>query len=153
MTASAGNHGIGLAWGSKRLNLPCHVFLGAHVAERQAERIRAHGAVVHRVDGGYEASLQAARDAAAREGWSLVQDVDSEGYEQVPRDIYAGYTVLAREMTEAMEAPPTHVIVNAGVGARRRVRRGAGRADDGADGAGLPRARRPRVAGARQRRR
>ena len=116
VTASAGNHGIGVAWGSKRLNLPCNVFLGAHVAERQAERIRAHGAVVHRVDGGYEASLQAARDAAAREGWSLVQDVDSEGYEQVPRDIYAGYTVLAREMTEAMEAPPTHVIVNAGVG-------------------------------------
>ena len=60
--------------------------------------------------------MQAARDAAAREGWSLVQDVDGEGYEQVPRDIYAGYTVLAREMTEAMEAPPTHVIVNAGVG-------------------------------------
>ena len=116
VTASAGNHGIGLAWGSKRLNLPCHVFLGEHVADTQATRIRAHGAVVHRVDGGYEASLQAARDAAAREGWSLVQDVDSEGYEQVPRDIYAGYTVLAREMTEAMEAPPTHVIVNAGVG-------------------------------------
>ena len=116
VTASAGNHGVGLAWGSKRLNLPCNVFLGAHVAERQAERIRAHGAVVHRVEGGYETSLAAARDAADREGWSLVQDVDSEGYEQVPRDIYAGYTVLAREMTEAMEAPPTHVIVNAGVG-------------------------------------
>ena len=115
-TASAGNHGIGLAWACHRLSVPCHVFLSQSVAESQAMRIRGHGGTVHRVDGGYEASLAAARRAADEHGWLLVQDVDWAGYEAVPRDIFAGYTVLAGEICEQLDAPLTHVIVNAGVG-------------------------------------
>ena len=81
------------------------------------------------MDGNYEASLEAASVAAKENGWALVQDVDWEGYQDVPKDIYSGYMVLAGEM---LEEPPvdrfgrrqsgseqpalTHVLVNAGVG-------------------------------------
>lgn len=120
VTASAGNHGIGLAWGCRRLGVPCHVYLGASVDEAQAARIRRLGATVHRVDGNYEASLEAARRAADDNGWAIVQDVSWGGYETVPRRIFGGYTVLAGEIVDQLAAdgapPPTHVLINAGVG-------------------------------------
>ena len=119
-TASAGNHGIGLAWGCRRLGVPCHVFLSTSVDEMQADRVRAYGGTVHRVDGTYEDSLAAAQRASEVNGWSIVQDVDWVGYERVPRDIFSGYTVLAGEIVDQLESdtapPPTHVLVNAGVG-------------------------------------
>ena len=119
-TASAGNHGIGVAWASRRLGHECHVFLDDAVPECSAERIRAFGGIVHRSSGGYEASVEACRIASATQGWTIVQDVDAAGYTQIPLDIFAGYSVLASEIAEQLEAcgarPPTHVLVNAGVG-------------------------------------
>merc|ERR1719507_2273881 len=56
-TASAGNHGVGVAWACKTLgrgSIPCHVFLHSSVGELIAERIRSFGATVHRVDGAYK---------------------------------------------------------------------------------------------------
>ena len=94
------------------------VFLDVGVPEGSADKIRRFGGTVHRVSGGYEASLEACKAAAAANGWTVVQDVSAEGYTAIPHDIFAGYSVLAAEMLEQLggEPPPTHVLVNAGVG-------------------------------------
>ncbi|KAL1495536.1 hypothetical protein AB1Y20_016900 [Prymnesium parvum] len=119
-TASAGNHGVGLAWGCRRARAACHVFVHGGVPERQAEKMRALGATVHRVEGDYEASVEACKEMSAAAGWQVVQDVSWEGYEQIPEAIYSGYQVIAAEMVDQWAAegaqPPTHVFVNAGVG-------------------------------------
>ena len=119
-TASAGNHGIGLAWACRRLGHECHVFLDEAVPDGSAKRITRFGGIVHRSSGGYEASVKACQAAAATHGWNIIQDVDSEGYKDIPRDIFAGYSVLAAEVADQLHAsgspPPTHVLVNSGVG-------------------------------------
>lgn len=122
-TASAGNHGVGVAWACKTLGggaTPCHVFLHSAVGELLADRIRSFGAVVHRVEGVYNDALVAARRTSEAEGWTMVQDVTWDGYTEVPRQIFEGYTVLAEEMIEQWAAAgaraPTHVFVNSGIG-------------------------------------
>ena len=120
-TASAGNHGVGIAAACRRLGAACHVFLHSGVSEIQAERIRALGGTVHRcATYSYEESLAEARREAEANSWMIVQDVSWEGYTRVPSLIFAGYTVLAAEIVEQLAAadapPPTHVLINAGVG-------------------------------------
>jgi diaminopropionate ammonia-lyase len=115
-TASAGNHGIGLAWGAKMLGVECHVFLAKAVPESFGEKIRKHGATVHRAGDNYEESCAASRKAAAENGWEVVQDVDTADYTEIPVAIFAGYTVIARELVEQLDKPPTHVLLNTGVG-------------------------------------
>eukprot|EP00927_Polykrikos_kofoidii_P054874 TRINITY_DN49226_c0_g1_i1.p1 TRINITY_DN49226_c0_g1~~TRINITY_DN49226_c0_g1_i1.p1 ORF type:complete len:401 (-),score=56.58 TRINITY_DN49226_c0_g1_i1:47-1249(-) len=123
-TASAGNHGLGVAWACKVLGggaVPCHVFLHSGVSEAMADRIRSLGATVHRVESAlYTDALAGARRKSEAEGWTIVQDVSWDGYTEVPRQIFEGYTVLAQEMIEQWMAEgaqaPTHVLVNSGIG-------------------------------------
>ena len=121
-TASAGNHGVGVAWACKTIGggAPCHVFLHSTVRELMAERIRSFGATVHRVDGGYADALAAARKMSESEGWTVVQDISWDGYTDIPRQLFEGYTVIAKEMIEQWQADgaqmPTHLFVNAGIG-------------------------------------
>lgn len=119
-TASAGNHGIGVAWACQRLHAECHVFLSTRVSELQAEKIRNLGGMVHRHGDTYEDSLEEARRVSEASGWQIVQDVSWEGYARIPALIFAGYTVLAGEMVGQLAAAgaerPTHVLINTGVG-------------------------------------
>ena len=119
-TASAGNHGIGLAWASRQAGCACRIYISTGVKESMAERMRSLGATVHRVDGDYEDSVAACREESAANGWHLVQDVSWEGYEEIPQRIYEGYTVLSAEVVEQLAdagaETPTHVFVNTGVG-------------------------------------
>jgi diaminopropionate ammonia-lyase len=55
---------------------------------------------------------------AQANGWTVVSDTTYEGYRDIPIDVMHGYGVMAQEVIQAMdEQPPTHVIVQAGVGA------------------------------------
>jgi len=115
-TASAGNHGLGVAWGAKRVGCRSVVYVGAKVSERIAAKMRALGAEVSRVEGGYEDSVQASLEAS-KQGMTLVQDMSWPGYEEVPQRIQAGYTLVAEEILDQLQGQsPTHVFVNAGVG-------------------------------------
>ena len=87
------------------------------VSEHRAQMIRDQGGVVMRCDGTYDESVRQCCADAARSGWPLVQDVSWEGYEEVPRWIYQGYTVLTAEFIKQLgDVPPTHVLINTGVG-------------------------------------
>ena len=116
VSATDGNHGRSLAWGCQRFGAPCRIYIHAEVSEARAEAMRALGAEVLRVEGDYDTSVAQARNDAAANGWFVVSDTSWEGYSDPPRDVMAGYGVMVRELTAAMDAPPTHVSLLGGVG-------------------------------------
>ena len=114
--ASAGNHGLSVAAGAQAFKANAVIYLSRTVPEAFAERLRARGAEVRRVDGSYEESMEAAAEAAALESFKLLSDSSWKGYTAYPHRLMEGYLVMAAEAAEAMPAPPTHIFLQAGVG-------------------------------------
>ncbi len=115
-TATDGNHGRSVAWGCQQIGAPCHIFIHAEVSQGRAEAMAAFGAEINRINGNYDASVDAAKQASRDYGWHVVSDTSYEGYTQVPTEVMLGYGVLASEITEQTEEPPTHVFLQGGVG-------------------------------------
>jgi len=116
-TATAGNHGRSVAWGAKRLGLKCKIFISEFVSEARANAMRDLGAEVIKVIGNYDASLKECIKQSKINNWEIVQDVSWEGYEEVPKLIMAGYTIMIKEiMDQNKKNPFTHVFLQAGVG-------------------------------------
>ena len=120
ITASAGNHGRSVAWGSEQFGCDCVVVLPTDAIAARATAIESHGARVERFDGAYDEAVGRARREAERNGWLVVSDTAYEGYEETPRRIMEGYTLLAEEMLDVVESagdpPLTHLFVQGGVG-------------------------------------
>ena len=116
VTATDGNHGRALAWGCRRFGAPCRIYIHAEVSEARAAAMRALGAEVLRIDGNYDDSVALAREEAEANGWFAVSDTSWPGYTEVPRDVMAGYGVMAREVCDALDRAPTHAFLQAGVG-------------------------------------
>lgn len=115
-SATDGNHGRSLAWGAQRFGAPCQIYIHRDVSETRAKAMRDLGAVVTRIDGDYDASVdQLRRDADAR-GWHVVSDTSWQGYTQPPIDVMAGYGVMASEIIQSLMRAPTHVFLQGGVG-------------------------------------
>ncbi len=115
-TASAGNHGISLAFGARRFGADAVVFISDTVPESFAERLRGFGARVERAGADYEASMEAAMQRAEEEDWTLLSDSSWPGYFERPHRLMEGYLVMAAEAARQMPAPPTHIFLQAGVG-------------------------------------
>ena len=116
VSATDGNHGRSLAWGCQRFGAPCRIYIHAEVSEGRAAAMRDLGAEVIRIAGDYDDSVRLAKEEAATNGWFVVSDTSWEGYSEPPRDVMAGYGVMTREVCAALEAPPTHVFLQGGVG-------------------------------------
>jgi len=116
-TATAGNHGRSVAWGSKKLGLKCKIFISEHVSESRAEVMRNFGADVIRVKGNYENSLDECIKQSNQNNWQIVQDVAWHDYKLVPKLTMAGYSVMMKEISEQINNQQiSHVILQAGVG-------------------------------------
>ena len=116
-TATDGNHGRGVAWTARELGCRAVVRMPKGTAKSRVENIRALGAEVTVEDCNYDGCVRlAARQARETAGGVLVQDTAWPGYTQVPLWIMQGYLTMALEADEQMEAPPTHVFLQAGVG-------------------------------------
>ncbi len=114
--ATDGNHGRSVAAGARLVGAPCVIFVHGGVSAERVAAIAAFGARIVRVDGGYDASVvEAARQADAN-GWTVVSDTSWDGYEEIPLTVMQGYTVMAGEAFDALDAPPTHIFIQAGVG-------------------------------------
>jgi diaminopropionate ammonia-lyase len=119
-TATDGNHGRAVAWSARRAGHRAVVFIPAHARAARIEAIRREGAEVVLVEEGYDAAVQRAHEAAAREGWIVIQDTADAHYTEIPEWIAAGYWTHAREL----EPVPHHatdpgvdlVVLHAGVG-------------------------------------
>lgn len=115
-TASSGNHGRAVAAGAKIFGARSVIFLPSFTSTEKEAAIRARGAEIVRVAGDYEAAVAACREMAEARGWTVVSDTSWPGYEMIPKLVMQGYTVLADEALAQAGAPPTHVLVQAGVG-------------------------------------
>ena len=119
-TASDGNHGVAVAWAARRCGAAARVYLHRGVSAARVAAVERLGAEAVRAGDTYEESIAACKAESAARGYAVVQDVSWAGYEQVPADICTGYTIVASELlaqlAAAHEAPPTHVLVNCGVG-------------------------------------
>ena len=116
-TATAGNHGRSVAWGSKKLGLKCKIFISEYVSETRAEAMRVFGADVIRVKGNYEDSLNECIKQSNQNNWQIVQDVAWKNYMLVPKLTMAGYSVMMKEISEQINNQKiSHIILQAGVG-------------------------------------
>jgi len=116
-TATAGNHGRSVAWGSKKLGLKCKIFISEYVSEFRAKVMRSFGADVIRVKGNYDNSLKECIRQSKQNNWQIVQDVAWEDYKLVPKLTMAGYSVMMKEISEQIKNEKiSHVILQAGVG-------------------------------------
>ena len=116
-TATAGNHGRSVAWGSKKLGLKCKIFISEFVSESRAKVMRNFGADVIKVKGNYEDSLNECIKQSNQNNWQIVQDVAWKDYILVPKLTMAGYSIMMKEISEQINNKKiSHVILQAGVG-------------------------------------
>lgn len=114
--ATDGNHGRSVAWGAGRYGCRCVIYVHATVSQARCDAIAQYGAEVRRVPGNYDDSVRKAAEDAAAKGWVVVSDTSYPGYMDIPRDVMQGYTVMVDEAARQIDAPPTHVFIQGGVG-------------------------------------
>jgi len=115
--ATDGNHGRSVAWGAQLFGCQCVIFVHETVSQGRRDAIARYGAEVVEVKGNYDDAVRHAAATAAANGWTVVSDTSYPGYREIPTDVMHGYGVMAAEIADALDAPPTHVFVQAGVGA------------------------------------
>lgn len=118
VSATDGNHGRSVAWGARNFGCGCRIYVHAEVSKARCDVIEACGATLVRVDGDYDDSVRACAREAEQNGWFIVSDTSYPGYMDLPRQAMAGYTVMVKEIVDAMNGrqPLTHVFVQAGCG-------------------------------------
>lgn len=119
VTATDGNHGKGVSWAAKLFGCKAHIYMPKGSVEARRRAIEEAGSAVAEItELNYDMTVEYAALAAERNGWELIQDTAWEGYEKCPRWIIDGYLTLAAEAAEQMgEKKPTHIFLQAGVGA------------------------------------
>lgn len=116
VTASAGNHGLSVAAGARLFGARAVIFLAETVPAAFADRLEARGAEVVREGADYEAGMKAAARAAGERGWTLLSDSSWPGYTELPLRVMEGYLQLAAEAVAQIDMPPSHILLQAGVG-------------------------------------
>ena len=118
VTATDGNHGRGIAWTANRLGQKSVVYMPKGSALERLNNIKALGADASITDLNYDDAVRLANSNAEKYGWVMVQDTAWEGYEDIPGWIMEGYTTMAAEAVEQLGGvKPTHIFLQAGVGA------------------------------------
>ena len=114
--ATDGNHGRSVAQGAQLVGARAAIFVHAGVSQNRVAAIARFGAEMIRVAGTYDDSVAEAARVGAERGWTVVSDTSWPGYERIPGLVMQGYTAIVREALRELDAPPTHVFVQAGVG-------------------------------------
>ena len=116
-SATAGNHGRGLAWMAQQLGCRCVIYLPAGATPSRVANLENHDAEVTVTDVDYDDSVRLISEQANDNGWLLVQDTAWEGYEEIPRAIMQGYLTMISEAFDQLQGQvPTHVLIQLGVG-------------------------------------
>lgn len=117
VTATDGNHGRGIAWTAHCLGVKSRVFMPKGSSLERLHNIQALGSDACITEYNYDDTVRHATKVSEENGWPLVQDTAWPGYETIPSWIMQGYTTMALEAVEALPEAPTHVFLQAGVGA------------------------------------
>ncbi len=102
ITASGGNHGLGVAWAGFLLGVPVHAFVPEGAPAVKVQAIERAGGEVRRVPGAYPEAALAARNYALSSGRPYVHAYDDA-------DVIAGQGTAVRELIE--DAPEVRTIV------------------------------------------
>jgi len=120
-TATDGNHGRGVAWAAMELGFECVVYVHERTSKPRIKAIEEYGARVKVIPGTYDDAVRMITCDAAENGWQIISDTSWEGYQDIPCWVMQGYTTLMGEVQEQLAgqgiSQPTHVLVQAGVGA------------------------------------
>lgn len=117
--ATDGNQGRGLAYGAKIFGCRCVDYIHNHVSTGRADMMRDLGAIVIRIDGEYEASVERAKEDARMNGWHFVSSTSWSDFDNgIPQDVMNAYMVVVEEALRMVPAVEdiTHVFVCGGVG-------------------------------------
>lgn len=110
VTASAGNHGQGVALAGQLVGAPVKVFVSDHAVEKKVKAMRALGAEVEFVPGGYELAEATALKYAAEHGLTWVSPYNDP-------QVIAGQGTIGLEIAEQINlGPQMSVVVPAGGG-------------------------------------
>ncbi len=119
-SATDGNHGRGVAWAARQLGHKAVINMPKGSSKIRLDHITATGAEGHITDLNYDDTVRLTADKARNNGWVVIQDTAWEGYEDIPTWVMQGYTVMADEALEQLNAAgidkPTHIFIQAGVG-------------------------------------
>mgnify|MGYP002064228936 CR=1 FL=1 len=105
---------------AERLGQKAVIYMPKGSAPSRVTAIRSHGATVEVTDLNYDDAVRLACRKAEENDWYVVQDTAWEGYTEVPLWIMQGYLTMCSETVDqlrAEDAYPTHIFVQAGVGA------------------------------------
>lgn len=118
VSTTDGNHGRGVAWTAKQLEVPCRIYMPKGSTENRLKNITDLGAYGEITEYNYDETVRLVNELAEKNGWTIIQDTAWEGYEDIPKWIMKGYSTLAKEVIkELKENIPTHIFLQAGVGA------------------------------------
>jgi threonine dehydratase len=107
VTASAGNHGLAVAWCGDRWGYPVHVFAPEGANPAKLDAIRLYGGQIHLGGAGYDQAAAAAIAFAKEQGWPFIHGFDDP-------EIIAGQGTIGVEM--AAQADIGTVIAGVGGG-------------------------------------
>lgn len=102
VTASGGNHGLGVAYAGWLAKVPATIFLPANVPPSKVERLRSWGAEVVREGAVWDEADRAAREVAEREGLDYVHAFADPA-------VVAGQGTIGLEILE--DAPETGMVL------------------------------------------
>lgn len=114
VTASAGNHGQGVAEAGRRAGAPVTVFASTHAVPAKLDAMRSMGAVVRLVEGGYEDAERAAQTYAIQRDRTWISPYNDG-------QVIAGQATIALEILDQLNslnrgAAPAAFIVPVGGG-------------------------------------
>lgn len=117
VAATDGNHGRAVARMAALLGLAAIILVPRDMVTARRDAIRAEGADLRVVDGGYDDAI-AASAALADAEHVVISDTSWEGYTEVPQWVIDGYGTLTGEILADPDlVPPTVVAAQIGVGA------------------------------------
>ena len=121
VAATDGNHGRGIAWTANRLNQRSVIYMPKGSSKERLDNIKALGSDASITELNYDDAVRLANENSKKYGWVVVQDTDWGGYTEIPTWIMQGYTTMAYEAEQQLKEkdvkPPTHIFLQAGVGA------------------------------------
>ena len=102
VTASGGNHGLGVAYAGWLTKIPATVYLGHNTPPEKAERLKAWGAAVRMEGAGWDEANEAALAHAMRDGLTYIHPFADPA-------VIAGQGTVALEIIE--DAPDTNLVI------------------------------------------
>lgn len=117
--ATDGNQGRGLAYGAKVFGCRCVDYIHSHVSPERAKAMMDFGAIVIRIDGEYEASVERAKEDARMNEWHFASSTSWTDFDNgITQDVMNAYMVVVEEALSMLPSLETitHVFVCGGVG-------------------------------------